>query len=103
MPEREKYLHFGSSEHPSKPYGMENDNAFVQCCYYFIEDLTDSAFEDHLREQVAQGRTEREVLSEYIDFALARKRLNISDFRKNLLANLFVAFFMLHTSALSFQ
>ena len=45
---------------------MENDNAFVQCCYYFIEDLTDSAFEDHLREQVAQGRTEREVLSEYM-------------------------------------
>ena len=31
-----------------------------------IEDLTDSAFEDHLREQVAQGRTEREVLSEYM-------------------------------------
>ena len=45
---------------------MENDNAFVHCCYYFIEDLTDSAFEDHLREQVAQGRTEREVLSEYM-------------------------------------
>jgi len=45
---------------------MENDNAFVQCCYYFIEDLADSAFEDHLREQVAQGRTEREVLSEYM-------------------------------------
>ena len=83
LPEREKYLHFGSSEHPSKPYGMENDNAFVQCCYYFIEDLTDSAFEDHLREQVAQGRTEREVLSEYMAS--------------------WIPFFMLHTSALSFQ
>ena len=45
---------------------MENDNAFVYCCYYFIEDLTDSAFEDHLREQVAHGRTEREIVSEYM-------------------------------------
>ena len=45
---------------------MTNDKAFVHCCYYFIEDLSDSAFEEHLREQVAQGRTEREVLSEYM-------------------------------------
>ena len=45
---------------------MENDKAFVHCCYYFIEDLSDSAFEEHLRKQVAQGRTEREVLSEYM-------------------------------------
>ena len=45
---------------------MENDKAFVHCCYYFIEELTDSAFEEHMRQLVAQGRTEREVMSEYM-------------------------------------
>ena len=45
---------------------MKNDNAFVHCCYYFIEDLTDSAFEETLRQKLAQGQTEREVLSEYM-------------------------------------
>lgn len=45
---------------------MINDNAFVHCCYYFMEELSDSAFEEYLREQVAQGRTEREVLSKYM-------------------------------------
>ena len=45
---------------------MKSDNAFAHCCYYFIEELTDSYFEEYLRNEVACGRTEREVLSEYM-------------------------------------
>ena len=33
---------------------------------YFIEELSDSYFDDYLRNEIAHGRTEREVLSEYM-------------------------------------
>ena len=45
---------------------MESDKAFAYCCQYFIEEVTDSYFVEYLREKLAQGFTEREVLSEYL-------------------------------------
>ena len=45
---------------------MNSDKAFAYCCQYFIEEVTDSYFEEYLREKMAQGFTEREVLSEYM-------------------------------------
>ena len=45
---------------------IESNSAFAYCCQYFIEQVTDSYFVEYLREKIAQGLTEREVLSEYL-------------------------------------
>ena len=45
---------------------MTNDKAYSYCCQYFIDDLIDPAFEEFLCMKIEQGKTEREVIAEYM-------------------------------------
>ena len=44
---------------------MENDNVYSYLIYFYLEEISDQAFEDYAKEQCQSGKTLRQVHAEY--------------------------------------